>query len=173
MFLSFDLKSKEIKIISIKNKYKIINNIKSYGLNANKKNIYLLNFENNQIVKINKDLKKITLYSSNNENIYEDKFDNKIFKRKYKNQIINKPHSIEFLDEKIFLINLGDQKQNGNITVLNNKLKKIKTIKKYFPVIIVEQNKGNTDAVELLQSWGYKLKGIDDMFKSDYLMVKE
>ena len=105
MFLSFDLKSKEIKIISIKNKYKIINNIKSYGLNANKKNIYLLNFENNQIVKINKDLKKITLYSSNNENIYEDKFDNKIFKRKYKNQIINKPHSIEFLDEKIFLIN--------------------------------------------------------------------
>jgi len=48
-----------------------------------------------------------------------------------------------------------------------------KTIKKYFPVIVVEQNKGNTDAVELLQSWGYKLKGIDDMFKSDYLMVKE
>ena len=47
------------------------------------------------------------------------------------------------------------------------------TIKKYFPVIIVEQNKGNTDAVELLQSWGYKLKGIDDMFKSDYLMVKQ
>ena len=37
MFLSFDLKSKEIKIISIKNKYNIINNIKSYGLKANKK----------------------------------------------------------------------------------------------------------------------------------------
>lgn len=133
MFLSFDINSKEIKIISINNKYKIINNIKSYGLNTDKKkNIYLLNFENNQIVKINKDLKKITFYSSNDENIYEDKFASKIFKRKYKNQIINKPHSIGFLDEKIFLINLGDQKQNGNITVLNNKLKKVKTIKKYF-----------------------------------------
>ena len=48
-----------------------------------------------------------------------------------------------------------------------------KTIKKYYPVIIVEQNKGNLDAVELLKSWGYELKGIDEMFKQDYLMVKE
>lgn len=48
-----------------------------------------------------------------------------------------------------------------------------KTIKQYFPVIIVEQNKGNLDSVKLLESWGYKLKGIDDMFKSDYLMVKQ
>jgi len=47
------------------------------------------------------------------------------------------------------------------------------TIKKYFPVIIVEQNKGNLHAVELLQSWGYSLKGIDKMFQNDYLMVKE
>ena len=46
------------------------------------------------------------------------------------------------------------------------------TIKKYYPVIIVEQNKGNIDAVKLLQQWGYELKGIDDMFASDYLMVK-
>lgn len=133
MFMSFDLNSKEIKINSINNKYKIINYIKSYGLNIDKKkNIYLLNFENNQIVKINKNLKKITLYSSSDEAIYEDRFINKIFKRKYKNQIIDKPHSIEFLDEIIFLINLGDQKKNGNITILNNELKKIKTIKNYF-----------------------------------------
>lgn len=47
-----------------------------------------------------------------------------------------------------------------------------KTIKKYFPVIVVEQNKGNIDSVELLQKWGYQLKGIDEMFKSDYLMVR-
>ena len=46
------------------------------------------------------------------------------------------------------------------------------TIKKYYPVIIVEQNKGNIDSVKLLEQWGYELKGIDDMFKSDYLMVK-
>ena len=39
-------------------------------------------------------------------------------------------------------------------------------------MIIVEQNKGNIDAVKLLQQWGYELKGIDDMFASDYLMVK-
>ena len=57
MFLSFDSGSKEIKISSIKNKYKIINNIKSYGVNLDKKkNIYLLNFENNQIVKLNNEI---------------------------------------------------------------------------------------------------------------------
>ena len=47
-----------------------------------------------------------------------------------------------------------------------------KTIKKYMPVIVVEQNKGNLDAVELLKEWGYECKGIDEMFKADYLMVK-
>ncbi len=48
-----------------------------------------------------------------------------------------------------------------------------KTIKKYMPVIVVEQNKGNLDAVELLTEWGYECKGIDEMFKADYLMVKK
>ena len=46
------------------------------------------------------------------------------------------------------------------------------TIKKYFPVIVVEQNKGNLDAVELLKEWGYECKGIDKMMNMDYLMVK-
>ena len=46
------------------------------------------------------------------------------------------------------------------------------TIKKYYPVIIVEQNKGNIDSVKLLEQWGYELKGIDKMFSADYLMVK-
>ena len=46
------------------------------------------------------------------------------------------------------------------------------TIKKFTPVIVVEQNKNNLDAVELLKEWGYKLKGIDKMFNADYLMVK-
>ena len=46
------------------------------------------------------------------------------------------------------------------------------TIKKYYPVIVVEQNKGNIDSVKLLEQWGYELKGIDKMFSADYLMVK-
>jgi len=48
-----------------------------------------------------------------------------------------------------------------------------KTIKKYNPVIVVEQNKGNIYAQELLESWGYKCKGIDKIFNQDYIMVKE
>ena len=44
------------------------------------------------------------------------------------------------------------------------------TIKKYNPVIVVEQNKGNLDSVDLLKSWGYELKGIDP-FGHDYIMV--
>jgi len=47
------------------------------------------------------------------------------------------------------------------------------TIKKYSPVVVVEQNKGNTDAKELLESWGYTCKGIDKVFNQDYIMVKE
>lgn len=47
------------------------------------------------------------------------------------------------------------------------------TIKKYNPVIVVEQNKGDTDAKDLLESWGYVCKGIDAIFNQDYLMVKE
>ena len=47
------------------------------------------------------------------------------------------------------------------------------TIKKYYPVVVVEQNKGNTDAKELLEAWGYTCKGIDKVFNQDYIMVKE
>lgn len=46
------------------------------------------------------------------------------------------------------------------------------TIKKYNPVIVVEQNKGDLDSVNLLKSWGYELQGIDKVFNQDYLMVK-
>ena len=48
-----------------------------------------------------------------------------------------------------------------------------KTIKKYNPVVVVEQNKGNIYAQELLESWGYKCKRIDKVFNQDYIMVKE
>jgi len=47
------------------------------------------------------------------------------------------------------------------------------TIKKYSPVILVEQNKGDLYSVELLQEWGYTCKGIDPFVKHDYLMVRE
>ncbi len=47
------------------------------------------------------------------------------------------------------------------------------TIKEYWPVIVVEQNKGNTDSKTLLESWGYQCKGIDRVFNQDYIMVKE
>ena len=47
------------------------------------------------------------------------------------------------------------------------------TIKEYWPVIVVEQNKGNTDSKALLESWGYQCKGIDKVFNQDYIMVKE
>lgn len=47
------------------------------------------------------------------------------------------------------------------------------TIKKFYPVIVVEQNRGNIDTVHLLEQWGYACKGVDEMFKQDYLMVKE
>ena len=47
------------------------------------------------------------------------------------------------------------------------------TIKKYYPVVVVEQNKGNLHARELLESWGYVCKGIDKVFNQDHIMVKE
>jgi FkbM family methyltransferase len=47
------------------------------------------------------------------------------------------------------------------------------TIKKYNPVIVIEQNRGNSFPQELLESWGYKCKGIDKVFNQDYIMVKE
>jgi len=47
------------------------------------------------------------------------------------------------------------------------------TIKEYWPVIVVEQNKGDTDSKALLESWGYTCKGIDKVFNQDYIMVKD
>ena len=47
------------------------------------------------------------------------------------------------------------------------------TIKKFWPVVTIEQNQGNIFAQELLESWGYKCKGIDKVFNQDYLMVKK
>ncbi len=192
MFLSFDSSSKEIKISSIKNKYKIINNIKSYGVNLDKKkNIYLLNFKNNQIVKLNNNLKKIKIFTSDNKNIFEQNLISKIFKKKYKNQIIDRPHSIGFLNEKIYLINLGDRKNYGNITILNNELKKIKIIKNYFgkrffkkpAMIFIDKNKkifiSDTKENEILifdkdfnlLNWiGSKNKKINEDFKKKNLI---
>jgi FkbM family methyltransferase len=48
-----------------------------------------------------------------------------------------------------------------------------KTIKKYSPVVVIEQNRGNNHAQDLLESWGYKCKHIDKVFNQDYIMVKE
>ena len=47
------------------------------------------------------------------------------------------------------------------------------TIKKYNPVIVIEQNRGNSHPQQLLESWGYTCKGIDKVFNQDYIMVKE
>jgi FkbM family methyltransferase len=48
-----------------------------------------------------------------------------------------------------------------------------KTIKASWPAIIVEQNKGNMDAVELLETWGYKCLGGFQPRNHDFLCVKE
>ena len=47
------------------------------------------------------------------------------------------------------------------------------TIKKYSPVVVIEQNRGNSHPQQLLESWGYTCKGIDKVFNQDYIMVKE
>ena len=47
------------------------------------------------------------------------------------------------------------------------------TIKKYNPVVVIEQNRGNSYPQKLLESWGYTCKGIDKVFNQDYIMVKE
>ena len=47
------------------------------------------------------------------------------------------------------------------------------TIKKYSPVVVIEQNRGNSFPQELLESWGYVCKGVDKVFNQDYIMVKE
>jgi len=45
------------------------------------------------------------------------------------------------------------------------------TIKNFRPTILVEQNKGNLDSVELLKTWGYRCIGNDPVKFHDYLMV--
>jgi FkbM family methyltransferase len=49
------------------------------------------------------------------------------------------------------------------------------TIKKYFPVIIIEQNKGDFSASELLKSWGYIIKDTITVRNKihDYIMTYE
>ena len=42
------------------------------------------------------------------------------------------------------------------------------TIKKYSPVVVIEQNRGNSFPQELLESWGYECKGVDKVFNQDY-----
>ena len=48
-----------------------------------------------------------------------------------------------------------------------------RTIKSSWPVIVVEQNKGNMDAVHLLESWGYKCLDAFPPRNHDFLCVKE
>jgi len=45
------------------------------------------------------------------------------------------------------------------------------TIKKYRPVLLVEQNRGNLNAIELLKTWNYSCVGVDKIQNHDYLMV--
>lgn len=47
------------------------------------------------------------------------------------------------------------------------------TIKKYKPVILIEQNRGDLEAVELLKKWNYRCVGIDKIQNHDYLMVPD
>ena len=46
------------------------------------------------------------------------------------------------------------------------------TIKKFNPVIIVEQNRGNMDAVNFLKVLGYECLGADSIKNHDFLCVK-
>ena len=45
------------------------------------------------------------------------------------------------------------------------------TIKKFKPVILIEQNREDLEAVELLKTWNYSCVGIDEIQNHDYLMV--
>jgi len=48
----------------------------------------------------------------------------------------------------------------------------IETIKKSWPVIIVEQNRGNLDAVDLLKLMGYQCLGAYQPRNMDFLLIK-
>ena len=49
----------------------------------------------------------------------------------------------------------------------------METIKKSWPVIIVEQNRGNLDAVDLLKSIGYECLGAYQPRDMDFLLIKQ
>ena len=49
----------------------------------------------------------------------------------------------------------------------------IETIKKSWPVIVVEQNRGNLDAVDLLKSIGYQCLGAYQPRNMDFLLIKQ
>jgi len=49
----------------------------------------------------------------------------------------------------------------------------MQTIERSWPVIIVEQNRGNLDAVEMLRSMGYTCLGAYQPRNMDYLLVKQ
>ena len=49
----------------------------------------------------------------------------------------------------------------------------METIKRSWPVIIVEQNRGNLDAVDLLKSMGYQCLGAYQPRDMDFLLIKQ
>ncbi len=49
----------------------------------------------------------------------------------------------------------------------------METIKRSWPVIIVEQNRGNLDAVDLLKSIGYQCLGAYQPRNMDFLLIKQ
>ena len=47
------------------------------------------------------------------------------------------------------------------------------TIKRNWPVLCVEINTPGNDSKQILESWGYVLKEIDDLQNHDYIFIKE
>jgi len=47
------------------------------------------------------------------------------------------------------------------------------TIKKFWPVLCVEINSPGNDSQQILESWGYVVKEIDNLQNHDYVFVKE
>ena len=48
-----------------------------------------------------------------------------------------------------------------------------KTIKKYWPVLCIEINTEDNNSQEIVESWGYVLKEVDDIQEHDFIFVKE
>jgi len=47
------------------------------------------------------------------------------------------------------------------------------TIKRNWPVLCVEINTEDNNSLEILESWGYKLREVDDIQNHDYIFTKE